>query len=114
MVIAETKLETRALWLLLLPQLPSLVLVCTRREDHSPWKSWGRHPGEKPDWCGWERGVYSDSKLGQRVSICSQEIFSPYEKYFTWVIPKEGKEDKSQVKWWAYMDRRKGREKTLL
>lgn len=26
MVIAETKLETRALWLLLLPQLPSSVL----------------------------------------------------------------------------------------
>lgn len=56
--------------------------------------------------CRWGRGVYSDSELGQRVSICSQEIFSPYEKYFTWVIPKEGKEDKSQVKWWVYMDRR--------
>lgn len=51
--------------------------------------------------CRWETGVYSDSKLGQRVSICSQEIFSPYEKYFTWVIPKEGKEGKSQVKWWG-------------
>lgn len=56
-ISAETKHETRALWLLPLPQLPSSVLVCTRWEDHSPWKAWGRPPGEKPGWCGWEGGA---------------------------------------------------------
>lgn len=68
MVSAETKLETRALWLLPLPQLPSLVLVCTPWEDRSPWKAWGRHPEEKPEWCGWER-VYLGFDLGAPHSL---------------------------------------------
>ena len=44
--------------------------------------------------CG-GRGVFTEIVSGgQRVSICSQEIFPPSEKHFTCVIPKEGKEEK--------------------
>lgn len=74
-----------------------MVMFCSSKQEAWIWFFYCRKKGRHGYVGLGEEGEFTEvASGGQRVRICSQEIFHPSEQNLTCVIPKEGKEEKAK------------------